>query len=425
MSSSQHGLTRRQWLQLASVGALSVPVSGWFDVLASRAAQQAQQAQGRPRHKSCILLFMEGGPSHIDTFDPRPENTTSEIRPIATRVPGIQIGQHLPRLAESMQHMALLRGMSTSEGSHGRARYYMHTGYRQGVGGVIHPSLGAIASNFLGSREADLPNFVSIGDRSFGAGYAGPMHAPVEIADPNLGIENLRTPNATASFDRQLGLLEQMEEGFLDRVQTPSVQAHQATYQRAAQLMRSPRARAFDLSQERSSLRDAYGRNRFGQGCLLARRLVEHGVAFVEVQLGGWDTHINNPARVQGLCQTVDPAFSTLITDLRDRGLFDSTLVIWMGEFGRTPHVGRRGGRDHWPRAWTSVLAGAGLRLGQAIGRTDRQGGTVEAGRVNGVDFMATVCRALGIDYNRNFRTPTGRPMRVVDRDEHVVGDLF
>ena len=148
-------------------------------------------------------------------------------------------------------------------------------------------------------------------------------------------------------------------------------------------------------------------------------------MSFVEVQLGGWDTHQDNVSRVRGRCQLVDPAFATLITDLKDRGLFDSTLVIWMGEFGRTPHVGRRGGRDHWPRAWTSVLAGAGLRLGQAIGRTDREGGTVEAGRVSGVDFMATVCRALGIDYTRNFQTPTGRPIRVVDRGETVVRELF
>jgi hypothetical protein len=398
-------------------------VSGWFDVLAARAAQQSL---GRQAHKRCILLFMEGGPSHIDTFDPKPQNSSSEIRPIATQVPGIQIGEHLPRVAARMRDMALLRGMSTGEGSHGRARYYMHTGYRQGTGGgVIHPSLGAIASHFLGNREDELPNFVCVGSHAFGAGYAGAYHAPVEVEDPIRGLENMRPSGTQPAFDRQFHLLEELEQGFVDRVRTPSVEAHQATYRRAAQLMRSSRARAFDLNQEPSALRDAYGRNSFGQGCLLARRLVEYGVSFVEVQLGGWDTHINNPERIRNLCQMVDPAFSTLITDLKDRGLFNETLVIWMGEFGRTPHVGRRGGRDHWPQAWTSVLAGGGLRLGQSIGRTDRDGGTVEAGRISGVDFMATVCRALGIDYTRNFQTPTGRPIRVIDRGENIVRELF
>jgi uncharacterized protein (DUF1501 family) len=302
----------------------------------------------------------------------------------------------------------------------------MHTGYRQGTGGgVIHPSLGAIASNFLGDRTSDLPNFVSIGEGSYGSGYLGAYHAPVELSDPVRGLEHMPAPSTAGSFDRSFSLLEELEQGFVDRMQTSSVQAHQATYRRAAQLMRSPRARAFDLTQERDALRDAYGRNRFGQGCLLARRLVEQGVAFVEVKLGGWDTHVDNPGRVRSLCGQVDPGFATLLQDLKDRGLLDTTLVIWMGEFGRTPHVGRRGGRDHWPRAWTSVLAGAGLRLGQAIGRTDAQGGEVVAGRVSGVDFMATVCRALGIDYTQNLRTPTSRPMRVVDRNERVVQELF
>ncbi len=219
MFSAKSLLSRREWHQLTAVGALSVPVSGWFDILAARAQEQTQ---GRPNHKSCILLFMEGGPSHIDTFDPKPENRTSQLRPIATSVPGIQVCEALPRVAAQMQNMALLRGMSTGEGSHGRARYYMHTGYRQGQGGVIHPSLGALASRFLGDRASDLPNFVSIGAHSYGAGYAGPLHAPVEIADPNRGIDNLRAPGSAAGFERQFTFLSEMERGFVERMQTPS-----------------------------------------------------------------------------------------------------------------------------------------------------------------------------------------------------------
>jgi Protein of unknown function (DUF1501) len=415
-------LSRREWLKLSAVGALSLPASGWLNVLAARAAGVSP---GKPKHKSCILLFMEGGPSHIDTFDPKPENTSSEIKPISTSVSGIRIGEHLPRVGGLMTDLALLRGMSTAEGSHGRARYYMHTGYREGVGGVIHPSLGAIASNFLGGKDDVLPNFVSIGNHAYGAGYAGPFHAPVEVADPGRGVENLQAQGGLGSFDRRAGLLEELEQGFVDRQRAAGPQAHQATYRRAAELMHSAKAKAFDIGDEPASLRNAYGHTKFGEGCLLARRLVENGVSFVEVQLGGWDTHRDNAQRVKSLCGELDPAMATLIGDLKQRGMLDSTLVVWMGDFGRTPHVGKQGGRDHYPRAWTTVLAGGGIKTGQAVGHTDKSGGTVEDTPVSGVDFMATVCKALNIDYTQNLTTRTGRPIRVVDKNEKVVSALF
>lgn len=418
-----YNLSRRDLLKLSALGALSAPASGWLDILATRAAAQSSGSQAK--HKSCILLFMTGGPSHIDTFDPKPQNKTSELKPIATSVGGIQLCEALPRVAKVAGDLAFLRGMSTSEGSHGRARYYMHTGYREGVGGVVHPSLGAITSRVLGSEEDELPNFVSIGGQSFGSGYAGPLHAPVEVGDPAKGIENLKPNDAMAAFDRRVGLLEEIEKGFVDRVQTPSALAHQATYKRAAQLMHSQKAKAFDITQESAETRELYGRSRFGDGCLLARRLVEHGVSFVEVNLGGWDTHRDNAGRIKTLCGELDPAFGGLVTDLKRRGMLDTTLVVWMGDFGRTPHVGKQGGRDHYPRAWTSVLAGAGIKAGQAVGRTDKDGGTVEEGRVTAVDFMATVCTALGIDYKKNFYSRDGRPMRIVDKNEKVVKELF
>src|SRR5438105_4274883 len=194
-SAIRNELSRRDWLRLCAAGALGVPASGWLSTLAARAA-----ADSKHRHKSCILLFMTGGASHIDTFDPKPENTTSAFQAIATAVPGIQVSEHLPKMAAQMKDCALLRGMSTTEGSHGRARYYMHTGYRQGVGGVTHPSLGAIASAKLGSVENDLPNFVCLGGGTFGAGYIGPQHAPVEIADPARGIDNLKALGGLPSF---------------------------------------------------------------------------------------------------------------------------------------------------------------------------------------------------------------------------------
>jgi uncharacterized protein (DUF1501 family) len=421
--SSAPSLSRRDLLRLSAAGVLGLPASGWLDRLAVRAAEQA--GTGKPRHKSCILLFMTGGPSHIDTFDPKPENKTSAFKPIATAVPGIQVCEHLPRVAQMMKECALLRGMSTSEGSHGRARYYMHTGYREGVGGVIHPSLGAIASARLGQPDDPLPNFVCIGGQAFGAGYAGPQHAPLSVADPSKGVEDMKPGDGLAPFDRRVGLLEEIEQGFLDRLQTPAVEAHAKTYQRASALMHSPKARAFDIDRESAATRDLYGRTTFANSCLLARRLVEEGVAFVEIPLGSWDTHMDNTGRVANLCNQVDRPMAALLADLKQRGLLETTLVIWMGEFGRTPHIGKKGGRDHYPRAWTSVLAGAGLKTGQTIGRTSKEGGDVVDRPISAVDFMATVCKALDIDYSKDFRTRDGRPMRVVDKNEKIVKELF
>lgn len=422
-SHSEPSLSRRDLLKLSAAGALALPASGWLNVLAARAAEQA--AAGKPKHKSCILLYMTGGPSHIDTFDPKPANKTSEFKPIATKVPGIQVCEHLPKLAQRMDELVLVRGMSTSEGSHGRARYYMHTGYREGVGGVVHPSIGAITSARLGAADDALPNFVTVGGQSFGAGYAGPQHAPVEVANAAKGVENLKPDDNLTAFDRRVGLLEEMERGFLDRVQAAGPQAHLTTYQRAAKLMHSEKAKAFDIGQEPAKVREAYGGTAFGDGCLLARRLIENGVSFVEVPLNGWDTHRNNGAKVKELCGVIDPAWSSLLADLKDRGLLDSTLVVWMGDFGRTPHVGKQGGRDHYPRAWSTVLAGGGIKAGQVVGRTDRDGANVEERPVSAVDFLATICQALDIDYEKNFYTKDGRPMRTVPKGEKVIAELF
>jgi hypothetical protein len=368
---------------------------------------------------------MTGGASHIDTFDPKPDNSTSEFKPISTAVAGIQVSENLPKMAAQMKECALLRGMSTTEGSHGRARYYMHTGYRQGVGGVTHPSLGSIASAKLGRADADLPNFVCLGGSAFGAGYAGPQHAPVEIADPARGVDNLRALGGLSAFDKKASLLEEIERGFLDRLPTAAAEAHQKTYQRAIALMHSQQAKAFDLDQETSSARDLYGRTRMGNACLLARRLIEHGIAFVEIPMNGWDTHRDNTGRVKTLSGELDQPMAALIADLKQRGMLDSTLVVWMGDFGRTPKVGKQGGRDHYPKAWTTLLAGGGIRGGQAVGKTDNLGGQVVERPTSAIDFMATVCKALDIDYTKEFTTRDGRPIRVVDKGEKVVKELF
>jgi hypothetical protein len=416
-------LSRRDFFKLSAAGVLATSTSGWLDILAARAAATGV------KHKACILLWMDGGPSHKDTFDLKPGTAhAGEFRPIATSVAGIQISEHFPKLARLMHHGAILRGMSTGEGSHGRAKYYLHTGYKEGVGGLVYPSLGALVSKELGRPEYPLPNFVAIGKRSYGSGFLGPRHQPLNVLDPKRGVENLKPLVNARQFDQRVGLLEEMEQGFFKNYKASSIKDHKTAYVRAVELMRSREARAFDLSREPDSARAPYGTSKFGEGCLLARRLVETGVSFVEVTLNGWDTHQNNFARVKQLSGQVDPAMSALVTDLKKRGLLDSTLIIWMGEFGRTPRINQRGakpGRDHYPRAWSTVLLGGGIKGGKVIGKTDKEGASVVQRPISTLDFMATVCKVLGIDYHKTNISPGGRPIRLVDKGAKPIEELF
>lgn len=417
------GLSRRDFFKLTTAGVLVPSFSGWMNVLASRAAEAGV------KHKSCILLWMEGGASHKDTFDLKPgTKDAGEFKPIPTSVPGVQISEHFPQVAKLMHHGAILRGMSTGEGAHGRARYYLHTGYKEGVGGLVYPSIGSIAAAEIGRPELPLPNFISVGNRSYGSGFLGAKHQPLVVNDPSKGVENLKPLVEVTQFDKRVGLLEEMEKGFFKEYNATSGTDHQTTYRRAVELMKSKEAKALDLSLEPASSRAAYGSNKFGEGCLLARRLVEAGVAFVEVTLGGWDTHQDNFDRVKRLSGTVDPAMSTLITDLKTRGLLDNTLVVWMGDFGRTPKINSRGakpGRDHYPRAWSTVMMGGGIKGGQVIGRTDKEGAVVEEHPISTLDFMATICKATGIDYTKKNVAPGGRPIGIVDKGAKPIDKLF
>ncbi len=415
-------LSRRDMLKLSAAGVSAVSLSGWFKVLASRAAVAGT------KHKSCILLWMDGGPSHKDTFDMKPgTKDAGDFKPIPTAVPGIQISEHFPKVAKLMNHAAILRGMSTGEGAHGRAKYYLHTGYKEGQGGLSYPSLGSIVSAEIGRTNATMPNYVAVG-RSYGAGFLGARHAPLIVADPARGVENLKPLAKGEHFGDRMGLLQEMEQAFFRDYKADASADHKTTYQRAVTLMQSKEAKAFDLSLEPSASRAAYGSSRFGDGCLLARRLVETGVSFVEVTLPQWDTHQDNFARVKRLSQQVDPAMSALVTDLKQRGLLDSTLIVWMGEFGRTPRINTRGakpGRDHYPRAWSTVLMGGGIKGGQVIGKTDKEGAAVIERPISALDFMASICQILGIDWNKQNNTPIGRPIRIVDKGAKPIKELL
>jgi hypothetical protein len=374
--------------------------------------------------------FIRSGPSQKDTFDMKPgTKNAGEFQPMATSVPGIQISEHFPKFAQQMQHAAILRSMTTPEGGHARAKYYMHTGYREGLGGLTYPSLGAITSAELGAPDFPLPNFVSVGNSVYGAGFLGVRHQPLIVTDPNRGVANLAPLDDMQQFGKRIGLLEDLEAGFARTKKAQLINDHQTIYRRTVRLMRSKEAKAFDLSREPAASRAAYGGSKFGDGCLLARRLVEVGIPFVEVFQGGWDTHANNFPKVKELSREVDPAMSTLIADLKSRGLLDSTLVIWMGEFGRHPAItsknGQTAGRQHYPRAWTTVLVGGGIKGGQVIGKTDKEGADIIEKPISGLDFLASVCKILGIDYTKQNQTPIGRPIRIVDKGAKVVEELL
>jgi hypothetical protein len=405
--------TRRELLKLAAAGVSGFSLSGWLGTLAASAAQEKKKG------KSCILLWMDGGPSHVDTFDPKPEAPDfirGDLKAIPTSVPGIQVGERFPRLAQLMHHAALLRSMSTVEADHGRARIAMHTGFRPGAGGISYPGLGSTVAAEIGNPESPLPNFVITGsplnkyDVLRDPGFRGPRCQPLVLEDLSRGLENVRPAVADEAFDRRVTLLEQVEARFAQAVRAPATEAHQAGLDSALKLMRSGQSEAFDLSVEPRAVRDAYGDHDFGRGCLLARRLVEAGVAFVEVYLSNWDSHERKVAEgTRDLMTQVDMGASALVNDLRSRGLLDNTLIIWMGEFGRTPRLNQVGGRDHYAKAWTTVLVGGGIR----------------GGRVVANDFMATLCRILGIDFKKQVMTPSGRPIRIVEKGERLIDELI
>ncbi len=374
-------LTRRSVLRATGHGAGAILSSTWLSRLA------AQAATAPDRQRACILLWMAGGPSQLDTFDLKPEHANGgPIRPIETSVSGVQFSEHLPSLGRQAEHLAVVRSMHTKEGDHGRATYHLRTGYVN-QGSIRFPSLGALLAKELGDLDADLPSYVSVlPQRAFSqvavsAGFLGPRYAPLVVgaSGDELRVEDLGSRlDAPRRAERRLQLLGDLETNFLSGHSGAATDGHVTAYDRAVRLQRATAARAFDLNQEPDALRDRYGRGHFGQGCLLARRLVERGVSFVEVTLDGWDTHDNNFEQVKTLSGALDAGWSTLIEDLNSRGLLDSTLIVWMGEFGRTPAINPRAGRDHYAAAWSVVLGGGGIRGGQHIGRTSPDGMQIE-----------------------------------------------
>jgi hypothetical protein len=352
------------------------------------------------------------------------------FKPIATSVPGISICEHLPGVAKWMDRLAIIRSMSTREGDHARAREHMRTGYLP-QGPIQFPVLGSVVSNEHGAREAELPNYISILPRGLfrqgipPAGFLGPDHAPLIVGSERddageparLGVDYASLPAGVSpeQADERRQLLRDLEREFLDARPGAATDGHRTAYDKARRLMTPAARQAFAIEDEPAALRERYGQSSFAQGCLLARRLVERGVPFVEVTLGGWDTHADNFTSVERLCGSLDGAWATLMEDLAGRGLLDSTHIVWMGEFGRTPVINPRVGRDHYPQAWSVVLGGGGIQGGQVVGKTSDDGLSVEDRPVTTPDLLATICLALGLDPTKQNMSNVDRPIRLAD----------
>ena len=412
-------LNRRGFLQGVGLGAAGLAGLPFQDLMALQAEEL------RKRNMACILLWMAGGPSQFETFDPKPDHANGAETPaIETAVPGIRIAKGWEKTAGVMKDVALIRSMTNKEGNHQRAAYQLHTGYSPS-GSVKHPAFGSLAAAELGDPKFDLPHIVSIGGPTTGAGMLGVGYEPFVVGDPQKPPQNVALPVPAGRFDRRMNLLGSLENaGFGQAGGSDRVKSHNSLYRQTSKMILSPRIKSFELDGEDPALRASYGETPFGQGCLLARRLVQAGVTFVEVRSNGWDTHDDLKGRVGKLAGTVDPAFATLISDLKSRGMLDTTLVVWMGEFGRTPKINPRGGRDHFPRVFNAALAGGGVKGGQVIGASSAEGTEVKDSPVAVNDLLQSFCHALKIDPAKENMSPLGRPLKIVDGGK-VIAPLF
>jgi hypothetical protein len=414
-------VSRRNFLRHASVVGMTASTLNMTDVLS------ASTESLRNRGMACILLWMQGGPSQFETFSPKPEHENGgETRAIGTRVGGIQIAENMPRCAQVMQDLAVLRSLTSREGNHQRATYLLHHGYLP-MGGVDFPTLGAHVADRIGNAACQLPSYVRVGGRlanAGGGGFLGVDYDPLVLQSAQKPPANTKLATSAQRTTRRLQLLSSLQDDFAASAGAQIVADQRKLVQQAMTMIRSTHMEAFDLQHEPQNMRDAYGEGEFAAGCLLARRLVEQGVTFVEVSLRGWDTHQDNFSRTRQLAAQTDQPLAQLITDLKQRGMLGRTLVIWMGEFGRTPQINPRGGRDHYPKAFSGVLAGGGVQGGQVIGRTNPAGTEVVDRPISVNDLFTTIYHTLGIDARHENTSRIGRPIKLVDGGE-VVQELL
>jgi hypothetical protein len=387
----------------------------WLTPVGQWLARANEKSPNPGTAQSVVVLWMQGGPSQLETFDPHPNSTIAGgTGAIKTSVKNISLAPGFERLAEEMESISLIRSMTSKEGDHERGTYTLKTGFRPDPT-VIYPSIGAVACHELAVNKTEIPRHVSILSSQWPArgGYLGDKYDAFLMDDPAKPVPDTKAEVLPDREKKRIEGLEAIDKAFAKgRERRVDETLHRETIAGALKMMSSDQLKAFDVSSEPLELRKAYGDSPFGRGCLAARRLIQAGVRCVEVTLGGWDTHVNNHQICAGNLKVLDPAFSTLIRDLRTRGLLEKTLVLCMGEFGRSPGINAAGGRDHWPTGFSLALAGGGIRGGQVIGATDPEGKKPPEDPVKVADLHATVLSALGIDHQKVNETPIGRTVR-------------
>jgi len=432
--STPSGMSRRHFMShLAGASAMAIPAMSFTSALAANSSSLSKN------HKSAILLWMGGGPPTIDMWDMKPgASTGGQHKPIATSADGVQISEHLPMMAKQMKHMAIVRSMSTKEADHNRGRYYMHTGYVPNPN-IEHPGYGSVVAHELATKDLEIPPFVSVGGGSVGPGFLGMQYAPFVVSS-NGDVRNLGMGMGPDQLEQRMHMLAAIEDGFIAQVtgEAPRVGAdgrstinkvtsaseHRKAIEKTAMLLTSKQMEAFKVNKEPKDVQDRYGTTGFAKGCLMARRLVEAGVPFVEVDLGGWDMHNGVFAALEKKLPELDKAMSALVEDLVQRGMWKDTAVIWMGEFGRTPRINGNTGRDHWARSWSTVVGGGSFKEGIAVGATNSDGTQVESEPYTSQDLMASVCKSLGISLDTTFTSRNGRPMKIANSGK-VIKELF
>jgi hypothetical protein len=415
------GMNRRHFMShLAGAAAMAAPATAFTSTLLANATDL------KKRHKAAILLWMGGGPSTMDIWDLKPGAPTGgQFKQISTSADGVAICEHMPLMAKQMHHMSIVRSMSTREADHMRGRYYMHTGYVPNPN-VEHPGYGSVIAHELAEQVSDLeiPPFVSVGSGSVGPGFLGMTWAPFMV-DSNGNVRNLDMGIDPTRLDQRLKMLETIENRFIGEKRGGSAEDHKKVLDKTVKLMTSKQMEAFKVMKEPKEMQEKYGTTGFGRGCLLARRLVEAGVPFVEVDLGGWDMHADIFQTLSDRkLPELDKAMGALVSDLADRGMLDDTAIIWMGEFSRTPNINGGGGRDHWARSWSVVVGGAGFKRGVAVGETSSDGKEVVTEPYSSQDVMASVLKSLGISLETTFTAKNGRPMKIANSGK-VIKELF
>jgi hypothetical protein len=422
-------MNRRHFLShLAGYSLMALPGMHFLQTLRAAAPQL------KKNNKSVIILWMGGGPATIDIWDLKPDAPTGgEFKPIKTTAKGVEISEHMPKTADQMKHLAVIRSLVTNEGDHNRGRTLMHTAYAPNPA-IAFPSIGAVASHQI-PKDISLPAFISVGGTADGPGFLGMNYAPFTVQNPGAPPQNIQAPQTLGYGEiekaervrRRQRLFYELEDGFIasrvphvkgkerDKFSDAST-AHAQIYKKGFRLVASKEGKVFNLNSEKASLIAEYGgqNSTFGKGCLLARRLVEAGVTAVEVNLGGWDTHGNNFMTLKNQrLPVLDKAMGTLVKDLVDKGMWKNTVLLWMGEFGRTPRINQNAGRDHWARCWSVVVGGGAIKGGQVYGATDKNGTSVAKDAVGVGDVFATVYKALGIDPTTQIRDAIGRPFSI------------